>query len=59
MINFFEQHLMVVEGFLKTQLHALPLDRHSKNVGRSLKKYNVALGEFSVGTTVNLKDAKR
>ena len=50
---------MMIESFLQTLLHALPLDRHSKNVGRSLKKYNVALGELSLGTAVDLQHAER
>ena len=46
-IDLFDQQLLPIERVPQIFFDALPLDRHSEDVGDALQKYDIALREFA------------
>src|ERR1700689_1321720 len=58
-IDFLQQHLMTIKRRFQLALILLLLDRHSKNVGSTLQKSDVALAKLAFGFAVHFQHTER
>ena len=58
MVDFLDQHMLVLECGLEVLLVALPLDGHADEIGRSLQESDVLLRKITLRSAVDLQHAK-
>ena len=54
-VYFLDQQLLAIERLAEISFHALSFDRHAQDVGDTLQKDDIALGEFAFRPAIDLE----
>src|SRR4051794_29247468 len=54
-VYFLNQQLLAVERLAEISFHALSFDGHAEDVGNTLQKNDIALGEFAFRLAIDLE----